>query len=300
MPTARRDLLVGLFILVTVGIVAGVMILTSGVLERRYRLYMRTASAEGLTQDTRVYLRGYQIGRVQQINPSFAGGPASIGFIATLLIRDEFPDGTPLRLPAGTRARITQPTAFVGSPVIELEVPADAPDTDLAPGDTIESRRVEGVMGALGDVAGQLADEITTTLEETRRLMSRAGRTLAASNELLTSAQPRLNEVLERLAANLERTDQLLTTLEPQVGTVTDSLLATLSQTRRVLVRLDSLATAAHEMATENRPAIAQTIEHLHRSSVILEHFADRISRRPLRFLTGITPPADTSQQQRP
>ena len=43
------------------------------------------------------------------------------------------------------------------------------------------------------------------------------------------------------------------------------------------------------------RQALSDAIEKLSSASVILQHFADQISRRPLRFLTGVTPPADSA-----
>ena len=39
------------------------------------------------------------------------------------------------------------------------------------------------------------------------------------------------------------------------------------------------------------RAAIIETIQNLSRSAEILEHFAEQISRRPMRMLWGVTPP---------
>jgi hypothetical protein len=79
--------------------------------------------------------------------------------------------------------------------------------------------------------------------------------------------------------------------VEPRVGPVADSIMATLVHTRDVLVGLDSLTTTARGVATDSRAAIIETIENLSRAAEILEHFAEQISRRPMRMLWGVTPP---------
>ena len=63
MDTARQDFTVGLVIVGAIAVVVGALLATSGWGERRYDLYLRTASAEGLTTDSRVYLQGLEVGR---------------------------------------------------------------------------------------------------------------------------------------------------------------------------------------------------------------------------------------------
>lgn len=288
-----------MFILVTVGVVVGVAVLTSGLLERRYSVHMRAPTAEGLTQDTRVYLQGLHIGRVQQVNPTVDSTTNTLRFVVRLAIQDRFPDGTPIRLPAGTRGVITQPNPVVGAPLIQLELPAAGDRGFLQPGDTIESSRVQTVVDVLGGVATQLAEELGATLDQTRQLVARAARTIDQSNALLTTSRPQVRDLFQQLAHNLQRTERILTRLEPQVGGMADTLMSTLVLTQRVMHRFDSLSATAYAMTTENRDAITEIVRHLNRSAVILENFADRLSRRPLRFLTGVTPPPpDTSGSQ--
>src|SRR6059036_3753262 len=96
---SRRDFLVGLFVLTTLGIIVGTLIVTSGLGSVRYDIYMRTESAQDLTRDTRVFLQGLEIGRVQQLNPVRSGNAGGLGFIGRLSINEKFPDGTALKLP---------------------------------------------------------------------------------------------------------------------------------------------------------------------------------------------------------
>lgn len=288
--------------LVTLGVAVGTVVLTSGLLERRYALYMRLDNAEGLSQDTRVILQGLPIGRVQQVNPQLDPTTNSLEFVARLSMLEEFPDGSLLRLPLGTRAEISQPTGLVGATIVQLIMPRrdtlQQAVTLLQPGDTIESHRVANILDALGDVAGRLTDEVTVTLEETRDLMQHATRAIDRSNSLLETAGPQVTEVLELLAQNLARTDRMLSTLEPRMGAVADTLLATLATTRQVLRHLDALVTTAQDMADDNRPAISETIALLRRTAVILQNFSNKMSRRPLRMFTGVKPPPDTVERE--
>jgi ABC-type transporter Mla subunit MlaD len=287
---------------VTLGIAVGAVILTSGLLERQYTLYVRVADAEGLSQDTRVILQGLPIGRVQQVNPRLDPATNALDFVARLSMLEKFPDGSLLRLPRGTRAVISQPAGLVGATIVQLEMPAldsaaGRPEV-LQPGDTIESGREANVLTLIGDAAGRLTEEVALTLEDTRSLMERATRTIEQSNNLLATTGPQVSEVLDLLAQNLSRANQLLTTLEPRVGAVGDTLIATLTATRRVLQHLDTLVVTAQGMADENRATITETIMRLQRTAVILENFSDKMSRRPLRMLTGVKPPPDTVERE--
>jgi ABC-type transporter Mla subunit MlaD len=156
-------------------------------------------------------------------------------------------------------------------------------------------------MDRLGDVAEQMSGEVEAALRETRRLLASTTRTVAQTDTLLASTGPQVERALRQLVTTLERTDRILGSLEPQVGVVVDSMVVALSQTRQVLQRLDDLATTANGMALENRESIRSTIENLRRSSIIMDHFVEQVSRRPARMLTGVRlPPAADTTGPRP
>ena len=92
MEKRYTDFLVGLFILVSVGVIVGALVLTSGVGEGRYDVYMRSTTAEDLNQDTRVLIQGLEIGIVTQVNPVVDSTTRELNFVAKLTIRDRFPD----------------------------------------------------------------------------------------------------------------------------------------------------------------------------------------------------------------
>lgn len=294
MNTQRTDFLAGLFILIAIGIVVGMAIVTSGLGEQRATFYLRAASAEALSQDTRVVLRGLDVGRLRDINPVVDSVTGALTFLGRLSVTERFSNGTELRLPRGTRAEIVQPTPIAAA-VVELVIPeAIDPRGYLEPGDTIEAVRREGVLDALTDMAGELRGEIQAALHETRALLVRTTAAVEDTRGLMATNGPLVTEVLARLSSNLERSDRLLADVQPRIGPLHDSILVTLGETRHTLQRADSVFRLAGEIAAENRSYARDIAERLLRTAVVLEHFSDQISRRPARLLTGVTPPRDS------
>lgn len=295
----RRDLVTGLFVLGAIGVILGTLIITSGVLERRYDVYMRTASAQDLTQDTRVLLQGLAVGRVRRVDPVQDTIASGLSFVALLAIDAEFPNGAPVTIPRGTRAVIEQANP-IAPPVIQLIVPEAGTGGAVGPGDTIVSERRQGAVDLLGRLAADLSDRLEQTINDTRALLRQTTRATAQAERLMTTTTPRVEEVLNQLSRSLERADRMLADLGPRVAPLGDSLLAVLADTRQTLRQVNDLAGAADAMAGENRAAIRETVQHLHNSAVLLEHFADQVSRRPTRLLTGVEPPALDSARKRP
>ncbi|MEB3323626.1 MAG: hypothetical protein VKI81_12455 [Synechococcaceae cyanobacterium] len=280
--------------LVAIGVVVGMAVVTSGLGQRGTTFYMRIGSAEALSQDTKVLLRGLDVGRLREISPILDSATGTLLFVGRLSISERFANGTPLRLPRGTRAEIVQPT-----PIAPAQVELVFPDafgelTYLEANDTIDAIRPEGVLDALSTMAGDLRGEIEATLRDTRALMARTAVAIEDTRTLMAQNSPLLQDVLARLAENLERSDQVLADVQPRIGPMNDSVLATLSDTRRTLRRADSVLQVAGEIAIENRAYAKEIAERLLRTAMVLEHFSDQISRRPARLLTGVTPPPDS------
>lgn len=276
----------------------GTLVITSGLLHRRYDVYMRAGSAQDLTQDTRVLLQGLAVGRVRRVDPLLDSASGNLTFVARLSIDAEFPNGAPVTIPQGTHAVIEQLNP-IASPVIQLIVPDGGARAPVEPGDTISSERVQGAMDALGRIAADLSDELRETIRETRVLARQTTRTARAAEHLVSASAPRVEDALSRLSSSLERADRVLADLGPRVAPLADSLSAVLADTRQTLRRVTALAMTADSLAGENRAPIQETIQHLHNSAVLLEHFADQVSRRPTRLLTGVQPPPlDTSRKQ--
>ncbi|MBI4503249.1 MAG: hypothetical protein HY700_19095 [Gemmatimonadetes bacterium] len=297
---SRRDFLVGLFVLTTIGLVTGTLIVTSGLGDVRYDLYVRTESAQDLTRDTRVFLQGLEIGRIQQLNPVRDETTGALRFVGRLSVNERFPDGTALQLPKGSKALIAQ-TSPLAAPVVQIVTPRDLRQAVyLQPGDTIDSERRTSTMDDLSGIATKLSGEVEAVLGETRRLLASSNRVVTRSDSMIASTTPLIQRVLTDLSGSLERSDRVLAGLEPRIPAVSDSIIAALTETRQLLRQLDAVATNANTMATENRGNIKETLEHLRRSSIMMDHFIDQVSRRPVRMLTGVKAPVADSDGVRP
>ena len=295
METGRRDFAVGLFIVVTTGVMVGALLVTSGLGEAHHDLYMRAETAQDLTTDTRVFLQGLAVGRVRQINPLVDRATGRLTFVLRLTINDRFPDGTRLNLPRGTKAEISQ--TGLAAPVIDLETPQSSTRT-LAPSDTIESERRTSTVERIGEVANKLSGEVSDALADTRRLIARTTvavdqttKAVDKTEATIARISPMAEQVLTTLATDLQRTDRILATVEPRAGPLQDSLAVALGQTRALLSRLDSLAGTAQTVVVQNEDALRSVMDRLQHTGEMLEHFTDQVSRRPTRLLTGVTPP---------
>ena len=291
--------------LISIGVVLGLFLVTSNPLERRQNFYVRATAADGLSRDTRVMLQGLQVGRVTQVVPRV--DTTGLYFVAQLSLQVAYRDGTPLHVPAETRAIIAEPSPI--SPAeVRLEPPElqDATAMYMEVGDTLESTRIPGALDLMAELSEELKDEILQTLELTRALMVQSTRTLLetqgvikSTEQVLVTTTPKIDEALELLAASLERTDRILSEVGPRIAPLQDSLALTLTQARQLIGTLDTLATDATVMLGENRSAVREALERLTNTTRVLDNFAVQVTRRPMRLLTGVKPPdPDTSRQR--
>ena len=292
----RQDFYVGLLIVVAIALVVGALIATSGWGERRYDLFLRVASADGLSQDTKVSVQGLAVGRIRSVSPRVDSVTRRISFVAQLSVKERFSDGASLRLPAGTRAEIVQPSQI--SPAMEVQL--ILPDTlgrtrgYLQAGDTIDSRRKGGALEAFAQVASDISDDLKDALRQTTRTLVRVQSTVTQTEQTLRDVTPDVERTLGGVAATMGRVDSLVERL--QRGGFADSLAATVAGTNRLLVRLDSLAREARALTGENRADLRETVTNLAEASRQLNHFVDQLTRRPYRALTGVKPlPRDSA-----
>lgn len=288
----RQDFFVGLLIVAAIGIVVGALIATSGWGERRYDLFMRVASAHNLTVDTKVYVQGLEVGRVKSIAPRVDSVARTISFLAKLSVAERFADGSSLQLPVGTRAEIVQVSAVSSASAVNLILPdslvGGRAHAVLAAGDTIDSQRKSTALDALTDVAAQLSKEVEEVLRQTHRTLARVQATVAQAERTLREMTPEVRATLTYLASTMGRVDSLAA----RVGRagLPDSLTAALASSNRLLLRLDSLTTQAQALTMENRDDLRETVVNLNQVSRQLSHFAEQMSRRPYRLLTGVKP----------
>ena len=283
MDTTRQDFLVGLFIVSAIAIVVGALIATSGWGERRYDLFLRVASAQGLTSDTKVLVQGLEIGRVRKVTPQVDPATGRVSFVARLSLIERFEKGRELRFPRSTRVEIEQLNQISEATVIRFTIPDSLRRGEgmLQAGDTINSTRRASPLDQLSDVASHLSKEVEQVLQQTHRTLQQVNQTVAA-------LRPDMESALHDVASSVQKVNGILAKVD-RAG-FPDSVSATLASTNRLLRRLDSLTTSAQGFTTASLPEIRETISNLAAASRQLNHFTAEVERRPYRLFTGVKP----------
>lgn len=289
MDTARQDFTVGLVIVGAIAVVVGALLATSGWGERRYDLYLRTASAEGLTADSRVYLQGLEVGRVTRVSPRVDSTTRTISFVARLSMIERFAGGADLRLPAGTRGQLEPASQISTSVLIRLVLPDSGTRSSrlLAAGDTITSERKIPVLDQVAEVAQSLSKEVEEVLHRTHQSLERVDAIMTQANGILKDVKPDVQATLANISATMGQVNKLVQRLDPGLA---DSVAGALALSNHVLLRVDSLAAQASQMTAENRQDIRTAVGNLTQLTKQLNHLTEEVSRRPYRLLTGVKP----------
>lgn len=288
----RQDFYVGLLIVVTIALVVGALIATSGWGERRYDLYLRVASADGIAQGTPVFIQGLNVGQVTGIAPRVDSTTRRISFLARLSVKERFEDGSSLQLPLGTRAELVQASQISSAVAIRLILPDSVTPASrrlyIHAGDTLDSRRRGSALEAFADVAEELSQRV-------QEMVRTATQTLVRVQSTVRDVTPDVQRTLTGVASTMGRLDSLVDRLARRG--LADSVTAAVANTNRLLLRLDSLAGEARSLTLENRGDLRETVTNLTEASRQLGHFVDQMSRRPTRLLTGVRPlPRDTAR----
>jgi ABC-type transporter Mla subunit MlaD len=287
--TARQDFIVGLVIVGAIAVVVGALVATSGWGERRYALYLRAASAEGLTTDSRVFLQGLEVGRVARISPRVDSTTRTISFIAKLSVVERFAGGTDLRLPVGTKGQLEPASQISPSVLIRLVLPDTSTRSArlLGEGDTISSDRKVPILEQVAEVAQNLSKEVAEVLHRTHQTLEHVDVILTQANGLIKEVKPSVQSTLADVSTTMGRVNALVQRLDPGLA---DSVAGALALSNRVLLRVDSLAAQASQMTTENRQDIRTAVGNLTQLTRQLNHLTEEVSRRPYRLLTGVKP----------
>jgi len=279
----RQDFYVGLLLVVTIALVIGALIATSGWGERRYDLYVRVTSADGISRGTAVVIEGLDVGQVTSILPRVDSTTRRISFVAKLSVKERFEDGSRLQLPFGTRAELVQASQISAAVAIRLILPdtLHPHHTYLHAGDTLDSRRRGGALDAVAEVADQLSQRV-------QEMVRTATQTLVRVQSTLRDVTPDVERTLSGVAATMGRLDSVVNRFARRG--LADSVSVAVANTNRLLLRLDSLAREAHSLTAENRSDLRATVTNLTEASRQLNNFVDQMSRRPFRALTGVKP----------
>lgn len=289
------DALIGAFVAGALLVLVTAIYFTTGWNRRTWHVYITAASAEGLNSNTKVYLQGLEIGRVNSVSPRI-GGTGPLTFLVQLTLNQRFANDSLVQIPRGTRALIAE-ASFVGGASISLETPAAGGGAMVAQGDTLDGIPRPSPLGQIAQVADSLARQVSLVLTDTRRLLANVDGTVRDVRGQVGLAGPHLQSSLKAVDAGLRHleptlrhAEALAATADSGLGPLQDSLSHTLSAARQLLLRLDTLTSTTHQVANENRADIRATVAQMKVVGVQLEYFLDQVSRRPLRMITGMKP----------
>ncbi len=295
----RSDLYVGLFLVAVIALVAIALIATSGWGVAHYDVYVRTDNTQDVAVDTKVYMQGLEVGRVAGIAPRPVGAAGQLEFIVRLSLLDRFPDGTPLRLPRATAAEVS--SALLGGSQLQLTVLADTGGT-LGPGDTITMSRggspVEAFTSLAKDLKGTIETALvsaTGTMTAVRGLADSLRVTTGTARRFLVATQPGAERILDGVAGNLDRLRLVLDSANSRTGITLANVNAAVVQGRALMASVDTLTRLLSAMGGENRPEIYQILTNFREMSAQLGYVLEQLSRRPLRFISGVKIPDSLS-----
>jgi ABC-type transporter Mla subunit MlaD len=235
-------------------------------------------------------VEGLEIGRVASIVPRVDPASRRISFVARLSLAQEFDNGSKLLLPLGTRALIASVSQISSASEIVLVLPDSTHGVAqrmLGAGDTISSDRPSSALDSLKVVVTGLSSDVHQVLISAREALVGVQHTLAQANSTIHDLTPNITAAVASVSASMARIDSVTSRIPPTLG---DSVTATLASSNRLLLQLDSLTRDVRSVASENRGDLRATASNLAEVARQLNHFADAVSRRPYRFLTGVEP----------
>ncbi len=253
------------------------------------------ADAGQITPDSRIYLRGVEVGAVESVSLEATRVLLSLALYADV------------ELPADTRG-VIRAEGFLGTHMIDL-VPGTATPA-LASGDTIELGRVADlatVASSLGDettvllerVEAVLSERMVTDLHESSRAFSAAMRELESlmrsERDAIHSLLANLDAASERLASltgspELERSLAHLDTLTTRLAAASSGFDSTSHALATITTRLSEGEGSLGKMMTDDAlyDSLTETLRNLHAASEEIALLTKDIRDRPDRYLKDI------------
>ncbi len=293
----RMDVAVGFLVLTfIVGTVFGM-----GALTKKAKtidvdpLYTDVEKLDGLGAQSPVFLSGYQIGRVDDIQPVVERN-GKLHFKLRLNIKWTTDQGTYLPLNDGMRARIMPPPiAVFGSGMIALEQVGPMGKA-LKPGDAVTSITTMALVDQMQHLTDTLTLDVRRTLASARQLLAGADKAIAeatttarTANEVAIQTRDQLPMLIKSLNTELALVD---TTIR-RVSDVSPAAMAALDSVRRLVG--DSRVTMArlNTLVDRHEPAVTSVMASLDTTSLLLQNFVRQLSEKPLRALTGVSVPKE-------
>lgn len=316
----KSDLWVGLFLVVTLGLIVTALVATSGWGTKRFDLYIRTNNVTDVAIDTKIYLQGLEIGRVAEIAPHPSRKAGQLEFIIRASMIERLSDTTRMELPCAIDVEVI--SGLLGGATMVLHVDADetgpagrcAAQAMLDPKkDTVGMHHRAALSEAFGglatDLKSTLADAIsaaTSTVHAYRRLADSLSRTTGSARAFVEGIRPGTEATLAEVTANLSRVRRLLDTADVRSGSTLRQLDLTLEQTRatmeqssRLMSSADSLTRLLTNMGAENRPELRAMLLDARFLTQQLMYVMEQLSRRPMRAMSGVQLPDSLTAEGR-
>lgn len=196
-------------------------------------------------------------------------------------------------------------SGLLGGATIQLTVTPGSGGS-LAPGDTIDMRRATSPIEAFGALANDLKGTIqqtltsaTGTLNAVRALADSLKVTTGTVRRFLVTTQPGAEKALDGVNASLDRLRLVLDSANARTGLTFSQINSAVAQGRVLMASVDSLTRVLLAIGGENRPEIAATIVNFRNIAAELGYVLEQLSRRPLRFISGVKIPDSLTIQGR-
>ena len=284
-------------------VLAGIVALLAGVAwvagldigGERYRFHVLAPQASQVSQGSRVYLHGVDVGSVQRIRL------ADEGVLLDVQVTGQ------VDIPADSRA-VIKPSGFLGSQMVEL-VPGGA-EARLAAGDTIAGGTGRDLQTLAADLGGRAEDvldrtsrllsdstvravesgagDLAATLEDTRRLVRQERETVAALLEELRSTASNLDRATA--GPELERTVSRLDTLTAELSRAGEGLTESSRSLSSILAKADSGRGSLGKLVNDDRlyERMTAAAENLQVASEEVAALSKDLRENPRKYLENL------------
>ena len=301
MKWEAADLRVGLLVIAAGAVGVGSFVwLSPAVTDNSIQYYADFPSVEGLDPQSKVLVKGFEIGRVSDILPTTAED-GTIQFRVRMKVTPNLSGGRPLRIPKGTIA-LLQPPAFLGGAVISLELPIKQAES-LPPNAVLKGIVGKGLSDKISELATGVGDDTRKTLKSATRMIdsltlvaSQVRSATVVATDLFRAGRDSLPGILASVNRNLNGVDSLVRdfkTLSPALKGSLDSVNHLVSDTRRSVNQVSG-------MMKDREPEIGRIAANLDSTAVLLRWFVEQVARRPMRAITGVTIPVIAPREAPP
>jgi len=256
-------------------------------------LYTDVSDVQGIGAESQVFLNGYSVGRVSEVRPHL-GKDGQLLFRIRMDIVWKLEDGGRMPLDSSLRARVVPPALDIGRGTIVLEANGHR-GAALKPGDVVPSMQVGGTTNRMQLVVDSVGRDMRLVIGSVERLVksldvtvASATKTMDNANAMLASVNHEMPAIMRGVKTNLASADSLMRTLH----TVTPATVATLDSVRALLGDSRVAIARATQFLDANEPQLTSTLANLDQASAVLNNLLKEVSRRPIKAITGVRPPA--------